>query len=107
MYTVRIMLDFLHDPVWVCGPGGGLVLNPPELFNDPILVSLNEQVANMYTGYYEFNSHGEACWFNEEKRKEEKEILLDLITRIVARLNEINDGSFIIEDRVSEGLKKL
>ncbi len=107
MYTVKIMLDFLHGPIWVYSSNDVPLLNPPELFKDPILVNLNEQAENMFSSYYEFNSHGVACWFNEEKEKEEKEIMLDLITRIIARLNEINDGSFVVEDYVSEYLKNL
>ena len=37
----------------------------------------------------------------------DKEIMLDLITQLIARLNEINDGSFVIEDLETERLKKL
>ena len=33
--------------------------------------------------------------------------MLDLIAQIVARLNEINDGSFVIEDLETERLKAL
>ena len=45
-----------------------------------------------------FNTHDVAYWFNYEKEKAEKEVMFDLITQIDARLKEINDGSFIIED---------
>ena len=45
--------------------------------------------------------------FDYEKEKAEKDIMLDLITQIVARLNEINDGSFVIEDYETERLKAL
>ena len=33
--------------------------------------------------------------------------MLDLIAQIVARLNEINDGSFVVEDLESERLRAL
>lgn len=33
--------------------------------------------------------------------------MLELITQIVARLNEINDGNFVIEDMESERLRAL
>ena len=42
-----------------------------------------------------------------KKRKRKKEIMLDLIAQIVARLNEINDGSFVVEDLESERLRAL
>ena len=50
----------------------------------------------MFSSYYEFDSHGQACWFNSEQEKADKEIMLDLITHLISRLNEINDGSFVI-----------
>lgn len=53
------------------------------------------------------NPHNLPCWFNREKEKAEKEIMLELITQIVARLNEINDGNFVIEDMESERLQAL
>ena len=61
----------------------------------------------MFDGYYEFDTHDVPCWFDHEKEKAEKEIMLDLITQIVARLNEINDGSFVVEDLESERLRSL
>lgn len=61
----------------------------------------------MFSSYYEFDTHDVLCWFNHEKEKAEKEIMLDLIAQIVARLNEINDGSFVVENLESERLKAL
>ena len=106
MITIRIMNEFLHGPIWTYEDG--IVTDDlPIIEEDEELQMLNEQAADIYAGYYEFNSHDMPCWFNYEKEKEEKEIMLDLITRIVARLNEINDGSFVVEDYVSEYLKSL
>lgn len=56
---------------------------------------------------HEFDSHDQACWFNSEQEKAYKEIMLDLITQLISRLNEINDGSFVIEDLETERLKQL
>ena len=61
----------------------------------------------MFSSYYEFDTHNVPCWFDYEKEKAEKEIMLDLIAQIVARLNEINDGSFVVEDLESERLRAL
>ena len=30
----------------------------------PQIKALNEEICNMYTGYYEFDSNGEVCFFN-------------------------------------------
>ena len=56
---------------------------------------------------YEFDSHDEPCWFNHEKEKVEKNIMLELITHIKERLNEINDGSYTVEDLETERLENL
>ena len=61
----------------------------------------------MFSSYYEFDSHDEPCWFNHEKEKVEKNIMLELITHIKERLNEINDGSYTVEDLETERLKTL
>lgn len=51
--------------------------------------------------YYEFDSHGEACWFNKEQQKKDKPKMLQLLSKLKKRLNEINDGSFEIEDLIT------
>lgn len=107
MYTVKIVHEYIHGPIWVYGSDGISVWEYPLIHNDTVLAKLNEQAADMYDGYFEFDSHDAPCWFNHEKEKAEKEIMLDLITQIVARLNEINDGSFVIEDLETERLKAL
>ena len=69
--------------------------------------ALSEKIEAMFSSYYEFDSHDQACWFNSEQEKADKEIMLDLITQLISRLNEINDGSFVIEDLETERLKQL
>ena len=68
---------------------------------------LCSQAEDMFSSYYEFDSHDEPCWFNHEKEKVEKNIMLELITHIKERLNEINDGSYTVENLETERLKTL
>lgn len=75
--------------------------------NDLELREPNRKAGQMFSSYYEFDAHDVPCWFNHEKEKSEKDIMLDLIMQIVARLNEINDGSFVVEDLESERLRAL
>jgi len=106
MIVIKIMSEFLRSPIWTYEDG--IVTDDlPIIENDEILQKLSEQASDMFTDYYEFDSHDMPCWFNHEKEKAEKEIMLDLIAQIVARLNEINDGSFVIEDLETERLKAL
>ena len=45
--------------------------------------------------------------FNEVKEKELAPQLLEMINKLINRLNEINDGSYEIEDMITDYLKSL
>lgn len=107
MYTVRLMNEFVHGPIWVLNSDGISVRKYPLIEQDSELTLLNEKAKQLFDSYYEFNSHDKPCWFNHDKEKAEKDIMLDLISRIKARLNEISDGSFNVEDLETERLKSL
>lgn len=108
MLVIKIMLEFLQGPVWFSDVETGEPTTGIDVIDsDSIVKELNFKCAELYNSYYEFDSHDQACWFNHEKEKADKEIMLDLITRLIARLNEINDGSFVVEDLETERLKAL
>ena len=106
MITIKIMNEFLHNPIWTY-EDGFVIDDISVILEDEKLQVLCNKIENMFSSYYEFDSHDQACWFNSEKEKADKEIMLDLITQLIARLNEINDGSFVIEDLETERLKQL
>ncbi len=105
---VKIQLDYLQGPIWISDIETGESLMGIELIDhDLILKELNRQAGQLFSSYYEFNSHDQPCWFNHEQEKKDKDIMLELIRKIVARLDEINDGSFIVEDYETERLNGL
>ena len=106
--TIRIMLDFIQGPVWLSDfDTGEPMTGIPVVDNDPIVRELNYACADLFNSYYEFNSHDQACWVDLERQKADKGIMLDMITRLIDRLNEINDGSYVIEDCETERIKNL
>ena len=107
MYKIKIMNEYLHGPIWVINSDGISVWKYACIEEDAILTQLNEKAMQMFSSYYEFDSHDSPCWFNHEKEKAEKDIMLDLITKIKKRLEEINDGSFEIEDLETDRLNSL
>ena len=107
MYKIRLMNEFLHGPIWVLNSDGISVWKYPLIEQDAVLSELNQSARKLFDSYYEFDSHGEPCWFNHEKEKAEKNIMLKLISGIKERLAEINDGNFVIEDLETERLKNL
>lgn len=80
-----------------------ITLSSPRRFVTGII----QQIEKSSSSYYEFDSHDRPCWFNHEKEKAGKEIILDLISTPVARLNEFNNGLYIIEDLETPRLKQL
>lgn len=107
MYTVKLMNEFLHGSVWVYNSDEIALYRYPPIDNDPVISALNSEAMEMFAGYYEFDSHGMPCWFDHVKEKQEAPKMLGLIQKIIDRLNEINDGSFVIDDCETERLKNL
>ena len=106
MIKIKIMNEYLHSPIWTYDDG--FITDDKSIISeDDVLQNLCDKIEYMFSGYYEFDSHNEACWFNYEKEKADKDIMLDLITKLISRLNEINDGMFIIEDLETERIKAL
>ena len=105
---VKIQLDFLQGPIWISDVETGQPMTGIDIIdNDEKLRKINYEISNLYSSYYEFDSHDQACWFNEEQEKKDKEKMISLLKQLIDRLNEINDGSFIVEDYETERLEKL
>lgn len=63
------MLDFISGPIWYeyFDPiTFERKTNIDIIDNDEPLKLINDTIQNLYSSYYEFNSHNQACWFNEE-----------------------------------------
>lgn len=62
------------------------------------MASLNREIGELFDSYYEFDSHDQPCWFNEKKEKADKSRMLELLGKLNARIAELNDGSFVVDD---------
>lgn len=106
MYIVKLMNEFVHGILWVCDEDG-VSTNYDLIDKDLELIRLNEETRELFDSYYEFDSHNQACWFNEELEIKTKDKMLGLIRKIKNRLSEINNGTFIVVDYETEKLEKL
>ena len=105
---IRIQLDFLQGPIWISDVETGQPITGKDVIdNDEKLRKINYEISTLYNSYYEFDSHEQSCWFNEEQEKKDKSKMLSLLKQLNDRLNELNDGSFIVEDYETERLEKL
>lgn len=108
MYTVKLENEYLRGAVWVLGEDGITTEGKlPLVENDPVVLEINEEIAEMYDSYLEFDSHDQGCWFNEELRKADREKMLSLLATLRTRLDEINDGSFVVVDYETPNLLAL
>lgn len=102
------MFDYLQGAIWTSDIETGEPITGIDIVDhDSVIIKINYEMANLYSSYYEFNSHGEACWFNKEKQKRDKTIMLELLAKLKVRLDEVNDGSFEIEDLITSEYENL
>ena len=106
MIVIKIMNEFLHSPIWTY-EDDFITDDYPIIANDAKVQDLSKRIEELFSSYYEFDSHDQACWFDHEKEKADKTQMLDMIAQLVSRLNEINDGTFIVEDCESQRVSEL
>ena len=98
--TLEILLDFLAGPLWKDEFIDGKVRTGiPAIDDDKALQTLSNQICELCSSYYEFDSHDQACWFNEGQEKADKPLMLELLGKLNARIAELNDGSFVVDDQ--------
>ncbi len=108
MQTVKLMLDFLQGPIWISDVETGKPMTGIEIMNnDEQLRLINYEIQDLFDSYYEFDSHDQACWFDEERERADKPRMLELLAKLNARLAEINDGSFVVDDRETPRVEAL
>lgn len=108
MKTITIMLDFLNGPIWMSDFKTGKPETGIDIVdNDEELRKINAEISELFDSYYEFDTHDVACWFNEEQEKADKQKMLTLLAKLNARLDEINDGSFTVEDLETPRVRAL
>lgn len=108
--TIQIGLEFIFGPLLRDDEdeNGNESSGSTIVDNDPIINSLDKEANELWCSLYSKDTTSpDGLRFDSEKGKVLAPKLLDLITKIIERLNEINDGSYGIEDRASEYLKTL
>ncbi|EHR31818.1 hypothetical protein [Helcococcus kunzii] len=110
MKRLKIMLDFISGPLWkdvFDTQKKELVTGIEVVDNDEYLQKINEEIQALYSFYYKINYNNEPVYFDKKQERLDKEKMLDLLGRLIDRINEINDGSFVIDDRETERIRNL
>ena len=107
---IQIGLEFvfgplLRDEVSADGSdstGVSLVDNDSEINN------IDKQANDLWYSLWKNDSKSPSGMkFDKSGEKELAPVLLELVKKLISRLNEINDGSYIIEDMITEYLESL
>ncbi len=110
MVTIKLMFDYDEGPIWpnyidpyTFERSTGIDM----IDNDQVIKDICSKMSNMYSDYYTFDTDDSPCKFDFEKQKKDKDNMLRLLTQLKNRLNEINDGSFVIDDQITKEYDNL
>ena len=105
---VKLMFDYLQGPIWTSDVETGEPLTGIDVIDDDkVLPKLNLRCSELYSECYEFDTDNQPCTFNKETAKKNKKEILELLAKIKVRLEEINDGTFYVEDLATKELEEL
>lgn len=110
MKKLIIMLDFISGPLWkdiFDMKKKELITGIDVVDNDEYIQKLNNEIQDLYSSYYKINYNNKPVYFDKNQEKKDKYKMLDLLGKLIERLDEINDGSFEIDDRETERVKNL
>lgn len=109
MKKLIIVLDFISDPIWkdVFDTKKKELVTGIYVVDDEYIRKLNDEISDLYSSYYKINYNDEPVYFDKEQEKKDKYKMIDLLGKLIKRLDEINDGSFEIDDRETERVKNL
>ena len=105
---VKLMFDYLQGPIWTSDIETGEPLTGIDIIDDDkVLPNLNLRCSELYSECYEFDANNQPCIFNKKTAKKNKKEILELLAKIKARLEKINDGSFYIDDLATKEIEEL
>lgn len=110
MKKLIIMLDYISGPLWkdiYDTKKKELVTGIDVVDDDEYIQNLNDVISDLYSSYYKINYNDEPVYFDKKQEKKDKYKMLDLLGKLIKRLDEVNDGSFEIDDRETKRVKNL
>lgn len=108
--NIRIMLDIWAGPIWGCRfneEENTYEYHIESIANDRQLMELHQTIQDLFSSYYHFDYKDEPVYFDEEQEKKDKYKMLDLLNQLNKRLDELNDGSFVVDDRETDRVRNL
>ena len=107
MQEIKVKLDYSHGPIWkekFDVATGEWSTGIDIIDNDAALQLLNSEAERIYTSLYVIDEDNK-CIFQSDLFEEKKSVLLSIIQTIIVRLNELNNGTYIVIDEETENLQ--
>lgn len=104
MKILKLELDLMNGPVWKGHydiSTDEMNTGIPVVDNDTIVQELNDLIQNAFNSCYDVSDDG-GCVFDEQRWNGSIDDLRPVYTDLIARLEVINEGTFEIEDYLSE-----
>lgn len=102
------MLDVWAGPIWGCTYNeetNAYDYDIDFIAADEELMNLHQTIQDLYSSYIIFTD--DEVITNQEQEILDKDKMLDLLAQLNNRLEKLNDGSFTVDDRETERVKKL
>lgn len=111
MKTLVLKFDYLKGPIWPIDydqAHNRAITGIEVIDQDDYLQGLNTEAQNTYNAAFDFSDYGgKPVIFNSLKARSSYSKLMAYLEAIKKRLDEINDGSFEVDDQTSEQLEKF
>ena len=105
---VKLMFDYLQGPIWISDLETVVPVTGINVIDeDKVLSELNWKCSKLYSECYNFDINNQPCVFNKRIAKKNKKEILELLTKIKTRLEDINDGSFYVEDLATKEIEEM
>lgn len=107
---IQIGLELVFGPLLkdVEDANGNESTGSSLLDNDEVAQAIDKETNELWCSLFKKDENSSSGFaFDKEREKMIAPQLLEMINKLKDRLNEINDGSFNVEDMVSDHLKSL
>ena len=110
MKKVKLIFDFGEGPIWneyFDEKSLKTTTGIDEIDNNKDIQKLNQELQDIYSSYYEQDSHDMPMWFNKEKQIKDKEEVLKKLSLLKEMIYSATNHQVEIEDEASKEYEEL
>ncbi len=97
MKKILISNDYGHGPMWFYDDNGNLTESFDVVKNDEEVWRYSDLIEELFDSYLVSNKY--ETYVDKNRMNETKDLMSKYITLLIRRLEKINDGSYIIENK--------